>query len=415
MNLEYYIARRLFQKKNIKNKHSSTIVSIATFAIAISIAVMIITVSVVIGFKNEITQKVIGFGSHLQIVNFDSNTSLETAPIIENQKWLPKLKNMKNIVSVNRYIQKAGIVKTDKNVVGIAFKGIDNDYDWTFFKKYLIEGQVLEITDSLRTNNILISKQIANSLGLKIGDNFRSYFVQDPPRMRNFIVSGIYNTDLEELDKIFVFVDIKHLRKINNWKEGEITGFDININNFSNLTKAEIDVVRLVSNNITANDGSMLKIRNIKEDYPAIFDWLALLDLNVWVILILMIIVAVINMISGILVIILERINMIGILKSLGAKNFSIKKIFMYFSFFLISKGILWGNIIGIGICLLQHFTGLIKIDPASYYVNTIPTDLNILYIILINGGSFVLISIVMFLPIFIISKINTIDTINFN
>lgn len=414
MNLEFYIAKKIFKKNNFKEKQTASIVTIATIAVAISVAVMIISVSVVIGFKKEISDKVIGFGSHFSIVNYDSNTSFETFPITKNQKWIETIKKNPNVVTINKYIQKAGIVKTNENLAGVVFKGIDNDYNWNFFSKCIIEGNILEINDSINSNNILISKNIADRLDLKIGDDFKSYFIQNPPRMRNFKITGIYNTNLEDLDKIFVFVDIKQLRKLNNWQKDQITGFDIMIDDFSKLTELEILLNKNIGNYFS-EDGSLLKIKNIKEDYPGIFDWLALLDMNVWVILILMIIVSVINMISGILVIILERVKMIGILKSIGAKDFSIEKIFIYFAGFLTAKGLLWGNLIGIGLCIVQKFFGIIKLDTSSYYVDSVPIYFNFLYIVLLNIATLIIILLIIILPVLIISKIKPSETIRFD
>lgn len=375
---------------------------------------MIVSVSIVTGFKKEISEKLVGFGAHLQIVNFDSNESYETFPINENQDWINSVSEIEGIKSINKYIQKAGIIKTDEYLQGVIFKGIDNDYKWDFFKQYIVEGDTLPISDSVRTNNIVMSEYIANALNLKLGDNFGAYFIQDPPRMRKFTISGIYNTQLEDLDKLFVFVDIKHLRRLNDWKDGQITGFEIMLDDFSQIEDYDIKLNRLVGNTFS-EDGTLLKVRSIIEEYPGIFDWLSLLDMNVWVILILMVTVAGINMISGLLVIILERINMIGILKSMGARNLQIEKVFVYFAGFLISKGLLWGNIIGIGICLIQKHFGLISLDPSSYFVSTVPINFNIIHIVILNLGVLLITLLMMVLPAMIVSKIRPSESIKFN
>lgn len=375
---------------------------------------MIISVSIVTGFKKEISQKVIGFGAHLQIVNFDNNTSYETYPITENQDWVDDITEIEGIETINKFIVKAGIAKTDEYLHGVVFKGVDNDYDWRFFKQYLQEGDTLIVNDSAKTNNVVISQYIADALNLKLGDKLGAYFIQDPPRMRKFTVSGIYNTQLEDLDKLFVLVDIKHLRKLNDWEDDQVTGFEIHVEDFSKLVEYEKEVNRLVGNNFSP-DGSMLKVRSITEEYPGIFDWLSLLDINVWVILILMLVVAGFNMVSGLLVIILERVNMIGIMKSMGARNVQIEKVFIYFAGFLISRGLIIGNVIGIGLCLLQHFTGIITLDPESYYVSTVPVNINILHIFVLNVGTLIATIIMMILPSMIVSKINPADSIRFN
>jgi lipoprotein-releasing system permease protein len=414
LNLEFYIARRLIKKNEYRNGFSRPIVSIAIAGISVGLAVMIVAIAIVTGFKKEIAEKVIGFGAHFQVVNFDSNKSYETLPIYQEQDWVEIVAKMDGVKSIHKYIQKAGIAKSDETLHGVVFKGIDSDFKWDFFEQYLLEGETLTIIDSVRTNNVVLSKYIADALGLKLGDSFGAYFIQDPPRMRRLTVSGIYDTQLEELDKIFIFIDIKQLRRLNDWQNDQITGFEIVIDDFSKLTEYEIILNRLIGNHFSKG-GSMLKVRSVKDEYPGIFDWLSLLDMNVWVILILMVTVAGINMISGLLIIILERVNMIGILKSLGARNISIEKIFLYFAGFLISKGLLWGNIIGIGICIIQYYTGIITLDPSSYYVSTVPVNINILHILLLNAGTLIITLLMMILPSLIVSKISPAESIRFD
>ena len=312
MNLELFIARRLVSKRHSKNNFSRPIISVAILGIALGLAVMIISVSVVTGFKNEISDKVIGFGAHLQIVNFDNNSSYETFPISQEQTWIDEVLNIKGVRLINKYIVKAGIAKTDENLHGVVFKGVDTDYNWDFFKQYLVEGSLLEVSDTVKINHIMISKYIADALNINLGDDIGAYFIQDPPRMRKFIVTGIYNTQLVDLDRMFVLVDIKHLRKLNDWEDDQITGFEIQVDDFSDLTNFEIKVNEIVGNNFSP-DGSLLQVRSIKDEYPGIFDWLSLLDINVWIILILMLVVAGFNMVSGLLVIILERVNMVAL------------------------------------------------------------------------------------------------------
>ncbi len=414
MNTELYLAKRIVSKKHAKHTFSRPIVAVAIGGIALGIAVMILSIAIVTGFKNEITNKVVGFGSHLQIVNFDNNTSYETYPISKSQTWLSELKQIEGIESVNMFITKAGIAKTDEDLQGVIFKGIDNDFDWKFFKQYLTEGDTLLISDSSRNNGVVVSASIANALKLNVGDSFSAYFIQEPPRMRKFTIIGIYETKLEDLDKIFVLCDIKHLRKLNDWKDDEITGFEVKIQDFSKIMDLEIKVSRLVGNYLSA-DGGMIKVKSIVEDYPGIFDWLSLLDINVWVILILMLSVAGFNMISGLLVIILERVNMIGILKSIGASNVKVAKVFIYVAGFLISRGMLIGNIIGIGLCLLQKYFGIITLDADSYYVSVVPINLDLIHLLLLNIGSLVITLIMMILPSMLVSKISPAETIRFN
>ena len=414
MNLELFIAKRLVSKRHSKGSFSRPIVTVAIGGIAIGLAVMILSVAIVTGFKNEVSEKVIGFGAHLQIVNFDNNSSYETLPITQNQTWIGDITQLDGIRSINKFIVKAGIIKTDEYLHGAVFKGVDVDYDWSFFKQYLVEGDTLSIDDSIKSGNIVVSEFIAKALNIELGDDLGAYFIQDPPRMRKFTVCGIYNTQLADLDKLFVLVDIKHLRKLNNWKDDQITGFEIQVDDFSNLTDYEMAVNQLIGNNFSP-DGSMLKVRSIKDEYPGIFDWLSLLDVNVWIILFLMLAVAGFNMVSGLLIIILERVNMIGVMKSMGARNIQIEKVFIYFAGFLISRGLLLGNIIGIGLCLIQMFTGVITLDPESYYVSQVPINLNIWHLVILNVGTMLTTIIIMVFPSKIISRINPVDSMRFN
>ena len=391
---------------------SRSILGIAVAGIAVGLAVMLVSVAIVTGFKNEISRKVIGFGAHISITNYDSNSSYETVPISGEQTWLSSLREMDGVKSVDRYIVKAGIVKTADYLQGVVFKGVDEEYNWSFFEEYLVDGKLLKINDTARTNGVLVSKSIADVLNLKVGDSFAAYFIQNPPRMRKFTVEGIYNTQLEEFDKMYIVADIKHLRKLNDWKDGQVSGFEVKIDDIDQLDEME----RKVSKTCCSYnpDGEILKVTNIRQEYPGIFDWLSLLDMNVWIILGLMVAVTGFNMISGLLVLILERVNMIGILKSMGATNVSVRKVFLYFASYLTIKGLLWGNVIGILLCVLQYYFGIIHLDPASYYVSTVPINLDIVNILLLNAGTLVVIVVMMILPSFIVSKITPADSMRF-
>ena len=414
MNFEFYIAKRLFSNKQNKNEFSRPIVSVAICGIAVGVAVMILSVAIITGFKQKISEKVVGFNSHFQIVNYDNNNSYETTAISKNQFWIDEVKSLKSVTSINKYIQKAGIAKQNDNIHGVVYKGIDSDYNWDFFREYMVVGDVLSISDTARNDNVLVSEIIANALELKVGDSFVAYFFQDPPRMRKFTVTGIYNTQLEELDQIFVFVDIKHLQKLYNWNSEQITGFEIKIRDFSKIAEYDELLNNIISNNFQ-EDGSLLKVNSINKEYPAIFNWLSLLDMNVQVLIILILIVAGFNMVSGLLVIILERVNMIGIMKSMGARNIVIEKVFLYFGGLLICKGLLWGNLTGIAICLIQHYTGIIGLNPSQYYLSEVPINLNIMYVLLLNIGVLAITILMMLLPVMIVSKIKPADSIRFN
>ena len=413
MNYEFFIATRLVLKQRRSGGFSRSILGIAVAGIAVGLAVMLVSVAIVTGFKNEISRKVIGFGAHISITNYDSNSSYETVPISGEQTWLSSLREMDGVKSVDRYIVKAGIVKTADYLQGVVFKGVDEEYNWSFFEEYLVEGELLEINDTARTNGVLVSKSIADVLNLKVGDSFAAYFIQNPPRMRKFTVEGIYNTQLEEFDKMYIIADIKHLRKLNDWKDGQVSGFEVKIDDIDQLDEMERKVSKTCC---TYNpDDEILKVTNIRQEYPGIFDWLSLLDMNVWIILGLMVAVTGFNMISGLLVLILERVNMIGILKSMGATNVSVRKVFLYFASYLTIKGLLWGNVIGILLCVLQYYFGIIHLDPASYYVSTVPINLDIVNILLLNAGTLVVIVVMMILPSFIVSKITPADSMRFD
>jgi len=414
MNTERFIAKRLMQGKTNNSNYSRPIVKIAVWGISIGLIVMILAVAVLTGFKQEISNKVIGFGSHLQVRNFDNNISYETVPITENQEWIDDALAISNVHNIQKYITKAGIIQTENYIQGVVMKGIDDDFSWSFLKDYLIEGDTLTITDTANSNNIVISANIANKLNLQLGDKVKMFFIQEPPRMRRFTIHGIYDTQLEEMDKIFVFCDIKHLRKLNNWDDDQISGFEVQIDDIQHLQAVDLALTRLVGSKFSP-DNSTLAVDNVFDQYPQIFDWLSLQDKNMWVILILMLIVAGFNMISGLLIIILERANMIGIMKSIGANNISIQKVFLYHAAFLIGRGLLWGNIIGIGLCVLQQQFGIIQLDPSSYYVATVPVNLSFLPILLLNVGTILITVLMLILPSMLVTRISPADAIRFD
>ena len=413
MNTEVFIARKLIVSKDNRKSISRSILNIAIFGISLGLAVMIVAMAVVTGFKNEISRKVVGFAAHIQILNFDSNISYETQPINSKQEFLTALQEHPSIASVQVFATKAGIIKTRSDIQGVVLKGIGPGYDWGFLRDYLQEGEILTLTDSARSNKVLISRYIASLLKLNLNDDFLMYFIQDPPRMRRFTVAGIFETSLEEFDKVFIFGDIRHIQKLNDWTEDQISGFEVILTDFRDLEEQTIMVMNSVGFGFE-EDGSRLKVVNIYDKYPQIFDWLNLQDMNVLIILILMLVVAGFNMVSGLLILILDRTNMIGILKALGSPNVSIRKIFMYQSGFLILRGLLWGNIIGIGICLIQQYSGILELDQSSYYLNTVPVNLNALHIIALNLGTALAIILMLLVPSMIISRISPARAIRF-
>ena len=416
MNINLYIARRIFSSKENRNNLSHRIVNIALFGIVLGLVVLILSVAIVTGYKSEVGRKVIGFGSHLQIVNMDSNQSFETSPISQNQAFLPELKNIEGIRHVQIFATKPGIIRTDNEIQGVVLKGIGPDFDWSFFQENRVAGEPFHVQDTVRNNKIWISKQMADLLKLKLGDNLDMFFINGSDfvaRQRRFQLAGIYKTSLEEFDRMFVLVDINHIRRLNNWKDDEVSGFEILVNDFNKLSVQESEIRNLLLR-YTTSDSPVLKVDSIKEKYRQIFDWLGLLDMNVWVILTLMVLVAGFNMVSSLLVIILERTQMIGILKAMGARNWSIRKVFLYFSVMLILKALVLGNILGVGICLIQLYTHVFRLDPASYYLEYVPINLTVLHLVLLNVGTVIITTLMLLLPSYFITKVSPEKTIRF-
>jgi lipoprotein-releasing system permease protein len=413
LNLEYFIAKRLVSGKESKGHISRRLVNITTFGISLGISVMLISVSVVTGFKKEITDKVIGFGSHLQIEYLDNNASYETKPISKNQEFLPELKKNPAIKNIQAFGIKGGIMRTKTEFQGIVLKGVDSGFDWTFFKKNLVEGRVPNIKDSI-TNEILISKTLAKLLQLKTGDDVALFFIQDPIKYRRMHIVGQYQTGLGEMDKIYVLADLKQVQQLNNWTTNQISGFEINTYDFNQMEKTKDLVYQCAGLNLQS-DGSSLRVASIKDKYPQIFDWLNLQNMNVIIILVLMLLVAGFNMMSGLLILILERTKMIGLLTSLGAQRVNIQKIFLYQSGFLIAKGLLWGNIIGLSILFLQDTFKWIKLDESSYFITSVPVNFNLANILLLNGGTLAAIMLMLLIPSMIISKITPEFTLKYN
>ena len=414
MNLPYFIAQRLIKGRREGTSFSRPINVIAIVGIAMGLAVMILAVAILTGFKQQIREKVVGFGSHIQIMNFDSNISFETTPISDTQKFIPKIKQIPGISHVQVFATKAGIIRTDEDIQGVVLKGIGSDFDWSYFKSNMVDGSVFTVTDTGRTDKVIISKKISDMLRLKTGDSFAMLFIQDPPRMRKFTISGIYETSLEEFDKMYVFCDIGHIKRLNNWLEDQVSGFEVYINDFDKLDEMTSEVRDAIGYKITEED-TKFKVTNIRIRYPQIFDWLNFQDINVIIIILLMLIVAGFNMISGLLILILEKTNMIGVLKSLGAEDVTIRRMFLYQAAYLIAKGLFWGNFIGIGLAYLQLKTGIITLDPSSYYIKTVPVNLNLIHILLLNAGTMAAIIIMLLVPSQLISRITPVKAIKYD
>ena len=414
MNLPYFIAERLVRGRREGTSFSRPVNVIAIAGIATGLAVMILAVAILTGFKQQIREKIIGFGSNIQIVNFDSNLSFETVPVHQGQEFIPKIKNIPGIKHVQVFATKAGIIKTGDNIQGVVLKGVGPDFDWSYFSASMTEGEVFRVTDSTRTDRVIISKKISDMLRLRTGDSFAMHFVQDPPRMRKFVISGIYETSLEEFDKIYVFCDIGHIKRLNGWDDDQVSGFEVFIDNFGKLDEMT-SAVRAAIGYQLFRDEDKFNVISIRDKYPQIFDWLNFQDINVIIIILLMLTVAGFNMISNLLILILEKTNMIGILKALGSHDKIIRKVFLYQAAYLIGKGLFWGNIIGIGLSLLQLKTGLISLDPSSYYIKTVPINLQLIHIILLNAGTMAAILVILLVPSKLISRISPVKAIRYD
>ena len=413
MNFELFLAKRIYFNQQQGKRTTPPAVRIAMIGMALGLAVMILSVAIVIGFKKEVRNKVIGFGSHIQVTNLDNNTSYETQPIAVSDSLVMQLQADPNIKHVEAYATKPGILKTDSAFHGIVLKGVDEHFDWTFFQKQMKAGEVFQVMPNQTTTDVIISAALSNKMGLKVGDSFLTYFVQENVRARKFKITGIYDTGFLDYDNIFVIADIKQVQRLNGWEPDQVTGLELFVNDYEAL---DATAEELYMNLGEQEDrfGNTYYARSIKNLNPMIFNWLEVLDINVVFILVLLIAVAGFTMISGLLIIILERTNMIGILKALGQDNESIRKVFLYVAFFLIGKGMLWGNAIGITLCLLQSYFKFITLDPSIYYLHAVPIDLNWLSLILLNVGTLSAAMLMILAPSYVITKISPAKSIRF-
>ncbi len=408
MNFEFFIANRIFSKG--ANGFSKPIVRLGVASVALGLAAMIVSVAIVTGFQNQIRDKVVGFGADIQITSYEVNSSYEASPIDMFQSFYPGLDSVKGIRKIQIFAQKAGIIKADNQIEGVVLKGVGSDFDWSFFKNKLEKGMVFTVSDSVTTNDVIISKYLASRLGLDVGSALRMYFVAGDelqPRGRKFNISGIYETGLNEFDRMFVFGDIHHIRKLNKWYDNEVGGFEVFVDDFNDIDR--------MGNVVSKAIGYKLKSRTIVELYPQIFEWLKLQDMNVMIIIALMVLVAGITMISTLLILILERTNMIGVLKALGSENRSIRKIFVYNAVYIIGKGLIWGNVIALGLCFLQLETGLLKLNQESYYLSEVPVNIQLSHLLAINAGTLLVTSLMLIFPTYIITKISPVKAIRFN
>ena len=409
MNYELFIAKRIIAGKEHKSSISSPIIKIAIVAITLGIAIMLVSVAVSSGFQQKIRDKIAGFKGHIQISNYDNNNSdVSTVPLSLEQDFYPNFKNIDGIKKVQPFINKGGILRTPADFQGIVFKGVNADYDFSFFNEFLVEGRLPNYNQP-RNREVLISKSIVDRLQLHLNDTLQAWFESATAtgfKMRKPVIVGIYNTGFEEFDNAIMVGDLKEVQRINKWKENEVGGFEIMLEDFDELQEK--------GNQVYSNIGATLNAVTIIDNYPAIFEWVKLFDNNVWFIIAIMVVIAGINMITALLVLILERVQMVGILKTLGSSNWEIQKVFLYNASYLIVRGLFWGNIIGLGLLLIQKYFKIIELNPETYYVSTVPVNINILHFVLLNLGTLVLCLLMLIIPSKIVSKIHPSRSIKF-
>ncbi len=410
MNYEFFLAKRIIGNKSYKSSVSAPIIKIGIAAIAISIIVMLIAIATGIGLEHKIRDKAVAFNGHITISNFDSNESEGAqVPISKVQDFYPKFNAVEGVSHIQAVANKFGIIRTPTDFEGLFLKGVGADYDWRYFKDFLIEGRLPTYTQNY-SNEVLISQYLANRLGFVVGDSFQMYFMKPdpskPPSIMKYTVVGVFNSGFEELDKTYVIGDINHVQRLSKWEKDQVGSFEVFITNYNDLEQ--------LGNAVYAQTPSTLNAITVKQKYATIFEWIPLFTTNIYAIIGIMIFVGAINMITALLVLILERTQMIGILKALGSSNWSIRKLFLYNASYLIACGLFWGNLIGIGILLLQKQFEFLKLDPSVYYVTVAPVYLDWTYVVFLNLMTFVLCLLMLLIPSFLISKIVPVKAIQF-
>ena len=410
MNYELFVAKRIISGKEYKSSISSPIIKIAITAISLGMVIMLIAIATGDGLREKIRSKISGFKGHIQITKYDANNSdISVMPIDKNQNFYPKFSNVKGIKNIQIYANQVGLIRTKTDFEGIVFKGVSKDYDWTFFNEYLIAGKTPNFNQK-RTRDILLSKTIVDRLKLKLNDTINVTFFKSKtsklPSNRKLVITGVYNTGFLEFDKNMMIGDIRQIQRLNRWNENEVGGFEVILENFDDLEQKSVEVYNEIDATLDAT--------SIASNYPGLFEWIALFDNNTWFIIIIMILVAGINMITALLVLILERIPMVGILKAMGSSNWSIRKIFLYNASYLIFVGLFWGNLIGLLLLFAQKFGGFISLDPATYYVSEVPVSIDFLSLCLLNIGTLVLCFLMLIIPSIIITKIQPSKSIKF-
>jgi len=410
LNYEYFIAKRIIGSKSYKSSISAPIIKIGIAAIAIGIVVMMIAIATGLGLNQKIREKMVSFNGHVTISNFDSNNSDESyIPISTNQDFYPEFKSVESVSHIQGVATKFGIIRTETDFEGIILKGVGSDYKWDYFKEYLVEGALPDFSKK-RNEDILISQYIANRLNFKVGDKFNTFFVKSdvnkPPSIITYKVKGIYNSGMEEFDKTYIVGDIRHIQRLNKWEDDQVGNFEVFIDDFEILQEKGLEIYH--------NIPSTLDTKTVRQKYGTIFEWIDIFVKNIYGIIGIMILVAGINMITALLVLILERTQMIGVLKSLGSNNWSIRKVFLYNATYLIILGLIWGNVIGLGLLFAQKYFGLFPLDPDVYHVSQAPVYISLGYVVALNVGTFILCLLMLLVPSFIITKISPVKAMRF-
>jgi len=411
LNLEFFIAKRLIRAKKYKSSISAPIIKIAIAAIAIGVVMMLVSFATGLGLQVKIREKIAAFNGHITIQSYDNNSSqVSLMPVSTDQDFYPEFKLVEGITHVQAVASKAGIIRTETDFEGVIVKGVGADFKWENFTDFLVEGELPDYTDNLN-EDVLISQYIANRLGFEVGDKIITYFLREdasrPPLLRAFMVKGIYNSGFQEFDELYMLSDIRHIQRINGWDKTQVGGFEVFIDDFNELDLKGAEVYD--------NTNSFLDTETIKQKYASIFEWVSLFDFNIALIIGIMILVAGINMITALLVLILERTQMIGILKALGGSNWSIRKIFLYNASYLILLGLFWGNLIGLGLLFIQKYFKLFPLNPETYYVTEVPVYIGWEYILGVNLGTLVLCLLMLLIPSIIITKISPVKAMKFD
>ena len=406
MNLPLFLAKRMYKGEETDKNASRPAVLIAMTGIAIGLAVMIITVAIIVGFKQEIRNKIVGFSGHAQVSNLHSPNSFESLPIMADDDLLGRISEHSQVSHLQRYATKVGMIKTDDAFQGMVLKGVGQEYDLSFLKTFLLAGEMPQFTDSVSSNQVLISKTIADKMQLAVGDKMDTYFVQENIRARRLTIAGIYQTNFSAFDSQFLITDLHLVNRLNGWEKGQVSGIEVMLHDYDQLVEASY-ILSDSFYNVSDSYGQSLCVRNVEQINSHIFGWLEVLDVNIWVILVLMIGISGFTMISGLLIIIIERTSMIGVLKSLGANNTTIRHQFLWFAVFLVGKGMFWGNVVGLGFYAIQHWYHLFPLDPANYYMDCVPVSLSLWHILLLNGGTLLASVLILILPSHLITRIH--------